>query len=92
MSFCQADLGPRSAQIFFFFFFFRFIEKFEKSFSKISPHSERYRNILAGMFEILAFYGNVAFPLSPVLVPEDIYFWCCVRTVPAKPFGQGKAS
>ena len=35
-------------------------------FSKICAHSERYRNLLAGIFEILTFYGNIAFPLSPV--------------------------
>ena len=51
-------------------------------------HSERYRNILAGIFEILTFYGNTAFPLSPVsqltvflfmtviyLPSDDVY--CC---------------
>ena len=42
------------------------VEKFETFFSKICAHSERYRNLLAGIFEILTFYGNVAFPLSPV--------------------------
>ena len=36
-------------------------------FSKICAHSERYRNLLAGIFEILTSYGNIAFPLSPVL-------------------------
>ena len=49
-------------------FFFVFFSKFESLFSKIGAHSERYRNILAGIFEILTFfYGNIAFPLSPVL-------------------------
>ena len=36
-------------------------------FLKICAHSERHRNRLAGIFEILTFYGNIAFPLSPVL-------------------------
>ena len=40
--------------------------KFETFFLKIFAHSERYRNRLAGIFEISTFYGNIAFPLSPV--------------------------
>ena len=64
LSFSQADFGPRSAQDFFFGVF----EKFETFFSKICAHSERYRNLLAGIFEIPTFYGNaIAFPLSSVL-------------------------
>ena len=59
----HADLGPRSAQVKFFFGVF---EKFVTFFSKICAHSERYRNLLAGIFEILTFHGNVAFPFSPV--------------------------
>ena len=47
-------------------YFFGVFEKFETFFSKICAHSERYRNLLAGIFEILTFYGNIAFPLSPV--------------------------
>ena len=47
--------------------FFGVFEKFETFFSKICAHSERYRNLLAGIFEILTFYGNIAFPLSPVI-------------------------
>ena len=47
--------------------FFGVFKKFETFFSKICAHSERYRNLLAGIFEILTFYGNIAFPLSPVL-------------------------
>ena len=46
--------------------FFGVFEKFETFFSKICAHSERYRNLLASIFEILTFYGNIAFPLSPV--------------------------
>ena len=63
LSFSQADLGPSPGIIFFGVF-----EKFETFFSKICAHSERYRNLLAGVFffEILNFYGNIAFPLSPV--------------------------
>ena len=44
------------------------VEKFETFFSKICAHSERYRNILAGTFEIRTSFGNIAFPLSPVSV------------------------
>ena len=47
--------------------FFGVFEKFETFFSKTCAHRERYRNLLAGIFEILTFYGNIAFPLSPVL-------------------------
>ena len=46
---------------------FGVFEKFVTVFSKICAHSERYRNLLAAIFEILTFYGNIAFPLSPVL-------------------------
>ena len=44
-----------------------YFEKFETFFSKICAHSERYRNILAVIFETRSFFGNIAFPLSPVL-------------------------
>ena len=54
-------------------YFFRVFEKFETFFSKICAHSERYRNLLAGIFEILTFYGNIAFPLSPVLLLWDFF-------------------
>ena len=64
LSFSQADLGPRSAQDCFFSGFLKSLELF---FSKFCAHSERYRNPLAGIFEILTFYGNIEFPLSPVL-------------------------
>ena len=63
LSFSQADLGPSAQELFFSGFF----EKFGTFFSKICAHSERYRNLLAGIFEIPTFYGNIAFPLSPVL-------------------------
>ena len=45
-------------------------EKFETFFSKICAHSEWYRYLLAGIFEILTFYGSIAFPLSPVLTTQ----------------------
>ena len=64
LSFSQADLGPRSAQELFFFGVF---EKFATFFSKICAHSERYGDLLAGIFEIRTLYVNIAFPLSPVL-------------------------
>ena len=37
------------------FFFFGVFENFETFFSKICAHSERNRNLLAGIFEILTF-------------------------------------
>ena len=48
-------------------FFFGFFWKGWNFFSKICAHSERNRNLLAGIFEILTFDGNIAFPVSPVL-------------------------
>ena len=48
------------------YFFRGFWKVFETFFSNICGHSERYRNLLAGIFEILTFYENIAFPLSPV--------------------------
>ena len=47
--------------------FFGVFKRFETFFSNICAQSERYRNLLAGIFEIPTFYGNIAFPLSPVL-------------------------
>ena len=58
------DLRPISAQECFFRFFFKV--KFGTFFLKICAHSERYRNLLAGIFELLIFDGSIAFPLSPV--------------------------
>ena len=46
--------------------FFGVFEKFETFFWKICAHSERYRNLLSGIFEIPTFDRNLAFPLSPV--------------------------
>ena len=46
--------------------FFGIFEKCETFFWKICAHSERYINLLACIFEVLTFYGNTAFPLSPV--------------------------
>ena len=51
--------------------FFGVFEKFETFFSKICAHSERCRYLLASIFEILTFYGNIAFPLSPVLLDAN---------------------
>ena len=48
-------------------FFSGFSKSLKLFFAKICAHSERYRNLLAGIFEISTFDGNVAFPLSPVL-------------------------
>ena len=59
LSFSWPKIGPGM-------FFFGVFEKFETFFSKICAHSERYRNLLAGIFEILTFDGNIAFTLSSV--------------------------
>ena len=48
LSFSQLNLGPRSAQELFFSGFSKSLKHF---FSKICAHSERYRNLLAGIFE-----------------------------------------
>ena len=67
-------------------FFFGVFERFETFFSKICSHSERYRNLLAGIFEILTFYGNIAFPLSPVQAGDFSFFSCLytkLRFVPS---------
>ena len=49
--------------IFVFLFFSKSLELF---FLKICAHRERYRNLMAGIFEIQSFFGNIAFPLSLV--------------------------
>ena len=61
--FSLADLGPRSAQEIFSSGLLKSLKLF---FRKICAHSERYRNRFAGTFEIVTFFGNIAFPLSPV--------------------------
>ena len=55
LSFSQADLDPTSAQELFFFAFFW---KFGTLFLKICAHSERYRNLIAGIFEIKTFWQH----------------------------------
>ena len=53
LRFCQADFGPRSGQELFFVGVF---EKFEILFSKICcAHSEQYKSLFVGIFEILTF-------------------------------------
>ena len=47
-------------------------------FSKICAHSERYSNLSAGIFEILTFDGNIAFPLSPV---SQLKFFLCYNVI-----------
>ena len=47
--------------IFVLFFFF----KSETIFWKICAHSERYRNLLAGIVKNSNFWGNIALPLLP---------------------------
>ena len=55
---------------------FGFFEKFKTFFSKICAHSEQYINLLAGIFKILTFYSNIAFPLSPVLRMGFFVLFC----------------
>ena len=65
LSFSQADLGPRSAHLgnYYFEVFNYYFFKFETFLSKICAHSERYRNLLAGIFEVGTFLGkNIEFP------------------------------
>ena len=66
----------RRSRWFSHFFFFGVFEKFETFFSKIFAHSERHRNLLADIFEVLTFYGNIALPLAPVLVAARIPAAC----------------
>ena len=63
LSFSQADLGPTSSQELLFSLF---LESLELFFLEICAYSERYRNLMAGIFEIQTFFGNIAFPLSSV--------------------------
>ena len=62
---------------------FGVFETFETFFSKICAHSERYRNLLAGIFEIPTIYANITFPLSPVsqLSFLDFLINCWVRFI-----------
>ena len=48
-----------------FFFFSGFLKRLN-FFSTICAHSQRYRNLLAGISENLTFDDNIGFPLSPV--------------------------
>ena len=63
LSFSEADLGPTCAQ---FFFFLRLFYSLELFFVKMCAHSERYRKLMAGIFKIDIFFGNIVFPLSSV--------------------------
>ena len=60
LSFAQANLGPTSAQELFFSGFLESLELF--FFFKICAHSKRYRNLVAGIFEIQSFFGNIVLP------------------------------
>ena len=53
LEFSQADLGPRSAQGLFVLGFLKSLKLFFRRFAL--AHSERYRNRLAGIFEIQLF-------------------------------------
>ena len=57
--------------------FFGVFEKFETFFSKICAHSERYRNILAGIFEILTFDGNIAVSYTHLRAHETRHDLVC---------------
>ena len=81
LSLSQADLGSRSAQeLLFTFFFF----KFETFFPKICAHSERYRNILAGIFEVRAFF--LATSRFRCHRSKTLEYCARVQCAPAEPF------
>ena len=53
-------------------------EKLETFFPKICAHSERYRNLLAGIFEILTFYGTSRFHCHRSYSRDglnNVFFW-----------------
>ena len=60
--FFRLILAQHLPRIFFPFF----LSKFETFFVKICAQCERYRNLMAGIFEIHCFFGNIAFPLASV--------------------------
>ena len=55
-------LAQQLPRIFFFFL------KGWNFFFKICAHSGRYRNLMAGIFEVQTFIGDIAFPLPSVLL------------------------
>ena len=63
LSFSQADLGPRSAQELFFSGFLKSLKLFFRGFVLTASGTEIFWRV---SFEISTFYGNIAFPLSPV--------------------------
>ena len=62
-SFSQVYLGPTSGQEFFWGEGGETLDFFQW---RLCAHSERYRNLLAGIFEIQTFFGNIEFPLASV--------------------------
>ena len=50
-----------------------FLKSLKRIFSEICADSERYRNLLAGIFQILTFCGNIVFPLSPVSLSKTAW-------------------
>ena len=58
LSFPQADLGPTSAQEYFFSFFFQVL----KLLCEDLCSKRVVQNLMASIFEILTFFGNIAFP------------------------------
>ena len=65
LSFSQADLGPRSAPELLGFFFFSSFKLFFQRFVLIASGTEIFWRVSL-TFEL--FFGNIAFPLSPVLL------------------------
>ena len=62
--------------------FFEFFEKFETFPPKICAHSERYRNILAGIFEIRTFFRHHRLSIVTELGNDTYYIdvlllFCC---------------
>ena len=63
LSVSQANLGPRSAQEFFFSGFVKSLKLFSSLFVLIARGTEVFWRVSL-KFEF--FFGNIAFPLSPV--------------------------
>ena len=72
LSFSQADIGPRSGQEWFYSFFLESLELFLWRFVLIASRTEILWRVSL-KFEL--FFGNIAFPLSSVLVSR--YYNSC---------------
>ena len=77
LSFSQVNLGRTYGQELFFSLFFFTLKLF---FMKICAHSERYRNIMAGIFEIQSFSWQyrvssvIGLNWSALFVVQHVYF------------------